>query len=186
MLEQKRFQQAAIEFQKVFEVYPDSDLVDEAYYHMGEALALLENYDEAIATLTQLIRQFPQSPYADEAIFLSGESFLRVQGYENAIQTLEKLEADYPESPLCAKAQMFIGRAYYLQRDYANGFEAYRKVINTYKDPTFGQEALFQLAKVNAEILKQSDTARSLIMEFLQEFPEHKQGAAARAILARL
>ena len=54
-------------YRRLIEKYPESRLVDEAHYHIGQSCKLLGRFDEARTSLEAVVREFPGSRYAGPA-----------------------------------------------------------------------------------------------------------------------
>ncbi len=62
-----KFSNAAKDYDKVLEQFPDSNKVPAAHLHKGEALIALNQNDAGIRELRSLIQRFPTSPEATAA-----------------------------------------------------------------------------------------------------------------------
>ena len=54
-------------YRRLLEGYPQSRLVDEAHYHIGQSQKLLGRIEEAKSSLERVVREFPESRYAGQA-----------------------------------------------------------------------------------------------------------------------
>jgi len=63
----RKYEEAIIEFQKVIDNYPDSDLVDKAQYKIAESYRTLGKYDEAAEAFQKVMSYHPKSETARSA-----------------------------------------------------------------------------------------------------------------------
>ena len=99
-------------YQKVIDLYPYTDLVDdviEREFKIGELFASgrkisivgplkVPAVDKAIEILKAVADNSPYGKYADKAIFNTGLAYKSISDYDNAIMTFKKLIDKYPDS----------------------------------------------------------------------------------------
>ena len=99
-------------YQKVIDLYPYTDLVDdviEREFKIGELFASgrkisivgplkVPAVDKAIEILKAVADNSPYGKYADKAIFNTGLAYKGISDYDNAIMTFKKLIDKYPDS----------------------------------------------------------------------------------------
>src|SRR3989338_3294687 len=100
-------------YQKVIDLYPYTDLVDEVIereFKIGELfssgrkisivgpLLKVPAIDKAIEIFKAVADNSPYGKYADKAIFNTGLAYKSISDYDNAIMTFKKLIDKYPDS----------------------------------------------------------------------------------------
>ncbi|MCB0275595.1 MAG: tetratricopeptide repeat protein [Calditrichaeota bacterium] len=102
--------------------FPESDLVDDAYYNKAY---LLEEMEEGVASrqiFQKIIDEYPESAYAPEAYMKLAESFFYPEPGDDVAETILKLNKaiqlyknvlDYKDSPRYDEALYKLGWSYY-------------------------------------------------------------------------
>lgn len=90
---------------------------------------------------------------------------------DEAIQTLDSIPTLYPKHSLSdeiyyAKAHIMVKR-----RDYTKAIEFYQKIITDFSEDILGDNAIFELAKLYDERLKNHDAAMELYEKILLDCP---------------
>jgi len=106
------FEEAQQEFQKLIWNYPGSDYVDDAQYYLADCYRILEDYPTAIVEYSRLLRNYSQSPLAPAAQYhlalcyfeQSLPSHLDQNFTQKAIEELEFFLEEYPQSELVPQA----------------------------------------------------------------------------------
>jgi len=78
--------------------YPDSPLVPNAHFWMGECYVRAHDYERGIEQYEHVIRKYPKSAKAAPALYRKAMTFLALNNKEAAKSALRQLIADYPKS----------------------------------------------------------------------------------------
>ena len=97
-LRQGKYEDAIIEFNALVQNYPQSDLVDDAFYWIAEANYVTKKYDVALTGFEQVIRDYPDNRRAAEAMLKIGYIYYDQQDFEQAQNYLEEVIERYPAS----------------------------------------------------------------------------------------
>lgn len=98
--------EAETAFGKLIEEYPQSRLVEHAYFWNGRLNYADGRWDEAIRNLLELRKAFPGSELADDAIFFSARAARKSSDYGKATELFGQLSEDYPDSPLIEQSEI--------------------------------------------------------------------------------
>ncbi len=100
LLEQQpaRYEESISMFQSYIQRFPQGRLLTNAYYWLGEALILVERYDEARDTFTVLINSYPDDPKAAGALLKRGDVYQRLGQTDLAQQDWREISTRYPEN----------------------------------------------------------------------------------------
>ena len=117
--DERKYEEAQQEFQKLIWNYPGSDYVDDAQYYLADCYRNLEDYPTAIVEYGRLLRNYSQSPLAPSAQYhlalcyleQSLPSHLDQNFTQRAIQELEVFLDEYPRSELVAQATALMLKA---------------------------------------------------------------------------
>ncbi|WP_267224883.1 tol-pal system protein YbgF [Dyella silvae] len=109
--------QASRGFRGFIQQYPDSPLLPNAYYWLGESYYVTMNYPVALQTFQILLSQFPQSEKAPDAMLKLGYSQIELKQVDAGKATLKTVSTKYPGSKAASLAQERLRR---LQSQPAN------------------------------------------------------------------
>lgn len=100
LLEQQpaRYEESIAMFRNYIQRFPQGRLLTNAYYWLGEALILVERYEEARDAFTTLITNYPDDPKAAGALLKRGEVYQRMGQRELAEQDWRDISIRYPEN----------------------------------------------------------------------------------------
>jgi len=104
-VKQQKYRQARELFEQFITAYPKSDLVDNARYWIGSSYYKEQKYEEAIATLDDVIKQSPKGNKTPDALFLQAMAFTQLNDALTAQILLEQLLQSYPNAPAAAEGK---------------------------------------------------------------------------------
>jgi outer membrane protein assembly factor BamD len=115
----RKFEEARLEFQKLIWNYPGSDYIDDAQYYLAECYRNQEDYPTAIVEYGRLLHNYSQSPFAPAAQYHLAQCYyeqslpasLDQNFTEKAIQELQIFLEEYPQSELTSQAEDLLLRA---------------------------------------------------------------------------
>lgn len=96
LVRRAEYEKAIEEFQTFIDGCPGNDLIENAYYWIGESYYSLEKYPEAIEKLQYLINNFKSSPNIVRALYKLGRSEEELGKKADAKQVYQKVINDYP------------------------------------------------------------------------------------------
>ena len=111
------YAQASRGFRGFIQQYPDSPLLPNAYYWLGESYYATMNYQVALEAFQTLLSQFPQSEKAPDAMLKAGYSQIELKQVDAGKATLKAVSTKYPGSKAASLAQERLRR---LQLQSAN------------------------------------------------------------------
>lgn len=85
-------------FETFIQRYPDSSLVDNALFWMGETFYRSGDYENAILKYQQVQEKFPKGSKAPDALLKMGFSLEKMGEKEAAVAALKKLLKEYPKA----------------------------------------------------------------------------------------
>jgi len=116
------FDDAVYIYDLIISNFPESDLIDEAYYNKGYLLKSMGQDSTAEKVFQKIIDQYPESPYAPEAYMQLAESYFYPAPKDsrettilnlNKANQLYKNTLEYKESPRYSEALYKLGWSYY-------------------------------------------------------------------------
>jgi len=106
---QKKYGDAAKNFEKVTVLYPRGDWADAAWYWAGESQMALGNYAQAISAFEKVFF-YAESVKQPDAQFQIGICLLRMGSKDLAKVALRKVQEFYPKSPRALQAQSELNK----------------------------------------------------------------------------
>jgi outer membrane protein assembly factor BamD (BamD/ComL family) len=192
LLDQKLYEDAKREFNKLLKSYPKSLEASESQYYLGVIEEAQGNLYEAYQAYQRVIDKYPFSERIQEIIereYKIGEAFMsgekrKTMGIalpvENpAIEIFAKVVDNSSYGPLAPKAEYKLGLVLKSLMRYYEAEEAFNKVISSYPDSEWIEAAKFQLASCRASLSKGSaydqgatEEAKQKFEEFVKEHPD--------------
>jgi branched-chain amino acid transport system substrate-binding protein len=114
------YAQARLLYQRLIDNYPQSPLVADAFFRLGEILYYEGDYPDAQQTLQDFLTKFPGAKLAPEASYLRAMSLLHLQRYAEASAVLDEAQrasAAASQQPffLLARAHIASAQGQHLQ-----------------------------------------------------------------------
>ncbi|WP_201314926.1 tol-pal system protein YbgF [Dyella sp. EPa41] len=97
-------------FRGFIQQYPDSPLLPNAYYWLGESYYVTMNYSVALEAFQRLLSQFPQSEKAPDAMLKVGYSQIELKQVDAGKATLKNVSAKFPGTKAAGLAQERLRR----------------------------------------------------------------------------
>ena len=86
-------------FDQFIRRYPESSLVDNALFWIGETYYRMGDYENAVLNYQQVIKKYPKGSKGPDALLKMGYALERMKEPEAAIAAMEKLLKAYPKAP---------------------------------------------------------------------------------------
>ncbi len=162
--EQKDYQRARIEFNKLIKQFPDSHEAPEAQYYIGRSYEELADYYPAFEQYRKTIQTYPSSARFDEILermyqignlFLSGRkrrllgTAAIIPARDKAVEVFQAIVEDGPFSQYGELAQYKLGLAHLALGEYEQAVSAFEQLIDHYPQSSLVDDARFQLAQAS-------------------------------------
>ncbi|MGB5287810.1 MAG: tetratricopeptide repeat protein, partial [Ignavibacteriaceae bacterium] len=111
LVEQKKFEEAAVYYKKLFENQQAFILQAISTVRYSEMMLAVDNYLEAVSVLESISSEGEKNIYADKAVYLLGKIHqFGIKNYSKAEEFYQKLLAEYPKSIYIddARAQLLL------------------------------------------------------------------------------
>lgn len=102
---ERDFSAALAQFTAFLQNYPDSPLVANAHYWLGEVHLAQEQHRLSEQAFLQVVNQYPQSPKAADALYKLGILYRQQGQKEKSRQYLQQVIRDYPDTSAARLAQ---------------------------------------------------------------------------------
>jgi len=96
LVRRAEYENAITEFQKFIDQCPGNELVENAYYWIGESYYSLEKYPEAVEKLEYLINNFKSSPNLVRALYKLGRSKEEMGQKADAKKVFQRVIDEFP------------------------------------------------------------------------------------------
>ncbi len=101
----KKYQEAKKAFRDFIKQHPNSSMVANAHFWIGECEYRQSRYEEAILEYNKVISKFPKSNKVPDALLKQGFAFAKLGDKESARILLQKLVKKYPHTPQAKAAK---------------------------------------------------------------------------------
>lgn len=105
-----RYAQAAEQFRRFLETYPDSRLAANARYWLGESHYVVREFDAALEHFQRVLEDYPESSKRPDAMLKIGFVHFEEERREQARQALQRVVEEYPESTAASLANQRLQR----------------------------------------------------------------------------
>jgi len=179
-----QFQRAAEAFEDVIRRWPEGSPTDQATFELGMARYQLRQWQAAADAFGVFVAQYPDSPRFGEANRMLGESLVAVGDFDRAFVAYDAaLAAEAAPKSLRDQVQFQKAWLQYRNGQFDESGPAFMALYRLDKTGEQAGDALFW----SAESYYQTgglQRAASLFTQYLKEFPDHRQVAAAHYALA--
>ena len=123
-------------------------------------------------------------------LYLDGKSQFAIGDYEQAIELFLSYLEDFPNSSNTENSKLWLGRAYFANESYLNSKTAYIDFQSNGEFPHNQDhpkypDSLYELSRVLIK-LKEINEAKLLLLNMIQEYPEHTLTKKATQLLQDL
>jgi len=105
-----RYEQAAEQFRRFLEAYPDGELAANARYWLGEAHYVVREFDAALEHFQRVLEDYPESNKRPDALLKIGFVHFEEDRREQAREALEQVVEEYPETTAANLANQRLER----------------------------------------------------------------------------
>ena len=203
---EENYLRAKNKYQQVLEDYPDSKERVRAQILVADALYRGREYEEAKFNYQKFVELYPVHPKVDRAYFYSAMANFKMidlaardqTATRAAIEGFSEFIKRFPKSPYrkaaeakkkesvrkLAKNVFIIGKFYYRNGSYLSAINRLNKLLETWPDEDFNDEALFLVAE--SYFKEQNyEKARSSYRHLLKRFPASQFTIQARKKLRK-
>lgn len=110
LLKQQRYGEATTAFQQFLEIYPESELADNAQYWLAESFYVTQKFAEALAAFTEVTTRYPRSRKLPDALLKIGYCNYETANWEAARAALTRVQSEFPDSTAARLAGQRLDR----------------------------------------------------------------------------
>ncbi len=185
LFNQKFYDLSIQQFEKFYNLYPNSSRAADAHYYAGMAYFHLNKYNEAQREFQTLALGYPKSARAAEAWFKSGQSAEKAGDFTVAVKAYESIRLLYPESTFAARGMFAAGMVYLHLNQFAKAEVVFGQLLERYPDSPFYFPALAKRAAC-FYFLNQYEKAQTAVKKVLSGQPDDEARLEAQLISGRL
>jgi tol-pal system protein YbgF len=110
LLKDGKYSEAADAFSRFLSTYPQSGLLDNAQYWLGEAHYVLKDYVQAQRDFQAVLDTYPNSAKLPDAMLKLGYTFYELKNYKDARTTLQRVVEQYADTNAGKLAQQRLAK----------------------------------------------------------------------------
>lgn len=206
LLENKQYEKAKSEFEKLIRKFPRAKEAAEAQFFIGVCLENLNKPYDAFKAYDKVIKKYPFSERADEIVereYEIGEKLFKIQRSKfveavagrdyNVVEILRAVINNAPYGKYAPIAQYKIGLFYKSVGMFPEAREEFEKVINDYPQSEWVKAAKYQIALVDTQsslkpTYDQTNTAQAVkgFEEFVRTYPDAELSSEAQKQMQEL
>jgi TolA-binding protein len=168
LLDERRYELAAEEFQRILAADPTPQIRADALYGLARAQLFLRQYSSARDTFQQFLDTAPNHPQADAARFRLAEATFLAGSHSAAEPLLLRFLEQAPNHIHAQPAWLYLGDIHSARADLPAARDAYNKALTLNPDGPLAHRARFQLARTLAD-LKETDRALDLFEQLARD-----------------
>ncbi len=183
LFEQKKYKEALALYAQVKNpTATDADVL--SVLHAAQSANQTEQYEPALALITDFAKKFPESPLIPEALYEQAFATQRLGKLDEAIALYEQVTAK-TDREIAARARFMVGEAFFEKKDHAEAVRNFFKVAYGYSYPTWQANAQYEAGRC-FEILKKTEQALKSYKEVVTKFPDSDKAKLAQERVAAL
>ena len=123
--------------------YPDSEIIDQAHYRLGEFAYAKNDYKAAITHYTKVTSDWPESKLVPYALYGRGWSSLRSGDAASGIADFELLQSNFKDHELANQTIYARGMALHQNGDHTDALQTVREYLKTQPKGSSLSDALY-------------------------------------------
>tara|TARA_R110002096_G_scaffold292391_1_gene486899 strand:+ start:3845 stop:6721 length:2877 start_codon:yes stop_codon:yes gene_type:complete len=153
---------------------PDNQNLPQVFFMQADALAQMQQLDDASFTYGQVVTLFPDSELKPKALFMEGFLNLQMDLNESAVAIFDRFLAEHKGHPQEQDADYWKGMAFSFATDYAKTQAHMRAYLDAYENAKYESEATFRIAYCTfceADYVTAIDQFRSYLESYGDDSP---------------
>ncbi|MBM3241590.1 tetratricopeptide repeat protein [Candidatus Poribacteria bacterium] len=165
--QQKKYSLAIAEYQKVVNLYPESDVVISALYKTAHSWRRNSEVDKGNKLLEDVVSKYPQSELADNALYDIALELKGRQQYKSAAAFFTRLRKEYPGNEQADEALWHLGWCFLKLEQCQESIGAWQDIVAKFPKSKFFEAAHYWIGK-SYERLGQLENARQIYSQVIQ------------------
>ncbi|MGQ9472911.1 MAG: tetratricopeptide repeat protein [Candidatus Caldatribacteriaceae bacterium] len=126
----KDYWRAIVEYQHFVERYPQSELLESAYYELGDCYYIVGEYNKAIPAYQEAWELGGE--VGRKALYSLAHCYYKIEMYNRAASLFTKYVEEYPNTDISDDAQYFVGASLYRAMRYSEALSAFENCVSWY------------------------------------------------------
>ena len=161
---------------KLLTDFPDSKLLDQAHYRLGEYLDAAGDYPASVAAYDVVLTKFATSPLAPYAAYGKGWAKMRAKDFAAASNSFSTLLNQFKDHPLAADAYFARGMSLRQGGRFAEAIEDIQSFLKTKPEQPRKSDAVYELGLAQSALKQYTEAAKTL-SALLEENKTYAQAA---------
>ena len=157
-----KLDEARAAINKLITDFPDSSLLDQAHYRLGEYLDSAGDYPAAVAAYDVVLTKFESSPFAPYSAYGKGWSKMRAKDFAGASESFSSLLTKYDKHTLAADTHFARGMSRRQAGHYAEAIADITKFLQSNPGQPRKSDALYERGLAEAALKQYTQAAQTL------------------------
>jgi tetratricopeptide (TPR) repeat protein len=180
------FYEATGALDKLILAYPDSPLLPEAMYRVGDVLFATGKYNRAADKLIAYLKKYPDGKFIKVSHFTIGDCYYRMKKSDLAVRWFDEARKKWLDMHDIPQAVLEnVGKSYVDTGRFGDAFQVFSLYANLYPATDAGKTASFNMARA-ADEAGHASLAIKLYSLFIHKHPEVKESTESSLALANL
>jgi len=171
-------------FKQLLNDFPDSPLVPDALYRLGEDYQKLGRPKEAVSYYQRVVTNYTDCEFAPHALAAIAQLQLTQNNFVQASETFLSVAERFPHHPLAADAKLQAGHALFAAKDYSGAVALYAKTAADNTNPHAATARYFE--GVACQLDGKDKHAIAAFNQLVESHPDNPLRARAYIRLAAL
>jgi outer membrane protein assembly factor BamD (BamD/ComL family) len=119
---------AITEYKRFIYFFPESSLLEMAYFKIGEAYFKGKRWEDAIQAFERLREKFPDGKLADRSYYLCGMAYFYKKDYPSSREQFKKIIDSFPASGLTNDAMLQTAMSYVEEEKWVEALGSFREI----------------------------------------------------------
>jgi TolA-binding protein len=165
----EKFNEAAVQYEKVAREFPDVSIADAALFNAGNAYEKQAEWSGAILAYQRLFQKYKDSKLAAKARFRTGKCYEKLMQWDNAAGAYLHMVKEYPESDLCEAALYNAGFCFENAGKQMESAAVFEKLAVSFPDSKDAPDVLFRAVEIYGK-LKDWPNVTRVTQEFSRRY----------------
>ena len=160
--------------ERMIKDFPQSTVLDRAYYELGKYCAALQDYTSAESAYREVLQRFPESSRVPAAMCELAQTLLKSNKSPEAEQILNGLLQKYANHPLASWARYLLGTLYFERQQLDRAMQMIDQALQGGLTGNERSAALYTQGLILID-KKQYDQAATIFKQILDENPRYPE-----------
>jgi tol-pal system protein YbgF len=156
---------------KILKTYPNSSIVSEAQYELGNTYLIQKDNENALYNFKKVISDYPKSSFAVKARLKSGLIYYNSEQYDLALSTFKKVVEEFPNSPESKEALVSI-KNIYVEMNKVDDYFAYTGDLPNTMVRASEQDSLTYISAEKVYLNSDYKSALPVFERYVEKFPK--------------